>query len=155
MQNLADNNMKVVNFNTRDFQGSIDIDRISKVISLPKLTLAPTGPDYVIGLLNLAGTVIPVIDLSMRLSVSNPLHYSIDTPILVCKTSQGQEFGILVESVDDIAKVTKEMIQTDVAESKKNQIVDAAIKFKDSISLLINVNYLLDEDATQELKLNK
>ena len=47
------------------------------------------------------------------------------------------------------------MIQHDVVESGKNKIVSAAIKFKDSISLLINVNDLLDEDAVQELKLKK
>lgn len=152
MLSKSDVNMQVVNFSTRDFQGSIDINNITKVISMPKLSLAPTGPDYVIGLVNLAGTVIPVIDLSLRLNVSSPDRYTINTPILVCKTLKGQQFGIIVNQVDDIASVTNEMIQDDISESGRNKLVTAAIKFKDSISLLINVNLLLDEDVENEFK---
>lgn len=155
MQGVAGKSMQVVNFRTRDFQGSINIDNLSKVISIPQLSLAPTGPDYVIGLVNLAGTVIPVIDLSVRLNVSTPDKYTVNTPIIICKTNKGQQFGVIVDQVDDIAIVTDDMIQNDVVESGKNKIVSAAIKFKDSISILINVNYVLDEHAVQELKLNK
>lgn len=142
--------LQVVNFNTRDFKANIDIDHVIKVIAMPELSQAPAAPQYVIGLLNLAGMIIDVIDLSLLLNISTPTSYSTKIPILICKDKEGRYFGLIVEEVDEITTVTRDMIQLNI-EKFNPKIVKGAIKYKDHISLMINVDNLLEEDINLTL----
>lgn len=151
MEELKSGSLQVVNFSTRDFKASIDINHLLKVISMPQLSQAPSAPEYVIGVLNLAGMIIDVIDLSLLLKVSSPKKYTLKTPILVCRNNDGYYFGLIVDEVEDIATVTKDMIQSEIGKFNK-KIVSGAIKYKNHISLIINVNNLLDDNIDLSLK---
>src|SRR4051812_1937500 len=116
--------IQVLNFNTRDFQASIDIEHLLKVIALPLLYLSPESPDYVIGLMNLAGSVIPIIDLSTRLKASLPQTYTINTPIVICKDKKQNCFGLIVDGVSDIRNVTEDMIDRKVGSDDNHQVIE-------------------------------
>lgn len=131
-----------VNFTTRDFNGCIDVGCVTKVVALPTLSYSPGSPDYVIGLLNLAGEIIPVIDLSMRLAVSAPEKYTINTPILICQNARQQKMGLVVDTVDDIKTVKDELIQYDVDNIDK-RFVDGMIKLDGGIALIINIDSII------------
>lgn len=143
--------LSVVNFSTRDFHGSIDINSLLKVISLPNIEPTPTGPAYMVGLINLAGQVVPIIDLSMRMNMSMPERYTIDTPIIICKRKDGRLFGMIVESIIGITDVDQAFIEYD-ANTKYHGLVTAAIRYEDHISLLINTDELLGTESLYDLQ---
>ncbi len=139
--------LQVINFNTRDFRASIDIQHLVKVIALPRLMPSPDSPDYVVGLMNVAGCAVPVIDLALRLNTSTPKSYTISTPILICKTSGQQALGVLVEEVVDVGKVNPDMIEQHVSAMADVKIIERVIKYGALISLLINVDVLLPQQV--------
>lgn len=141
---VNDKTMQVVNFSTRDIRGSIEISYVSKVIAIPRISPAPSGPPYMIGLLNIAGEIIPVIDLSMRLLMSNPSRYEINTPILVCRNDKNKLFGLVVEQVYQIESINEKMIQKENLEGMDHQFVIGAIKYENSISVLLDINAVTD-----------
>lgn len=142
---VNDRTIQVVNFSTHEFHGSIDIRYVTKVIALPRLDPAPSSPEYMVGLLNIAGTIIPVIDLSMRLNMSRPKHYDLNTPILICKNNDNKQFGLIVESVYEIEDVSNEMIQVSNLDGVDHKFVEGAIKHKDAISILLNIDAISRE----------
>jgi purine-binding chemotaxis protein CheW len=142
---IKQKSLQVINFSTRDFQACIDINNLVKVISLPQLNITPEGPDYNIGLMNMAGTIIPVIDLCMRLNASKPKQYSIYQPILICKDKQNQFFGLIVDKVEGITTVLPGMLQKNVNNTSESTFVSGMIILEGGISLLINVENMLNE----------
>lgn len=151
MRNAVENNtIQVVNFNVCDFNGSIDIHQLSKVIALPQLSATPAGPEYLIGLVNLAGKVIPVVDLSILLKMNRKPHYTINTPVMICSNQQCGLFGMIVDNIDDIAVVNKDMMQRDVSRPASKKYIIGAIKFDHGISLLINTDELIGDEVRIE-----
>lgn len=154
MENIVNMNaVSVVNFSTRDFHGSIDINYLLKVISLPSIDPTPTGPNYMVGFINLAGQIVPVIDLSMRMRMSMPEQYTINTPIIICKRKDGKLFGLIVEKILGIANVDQSLIEYDMNQ-KYNGLVTAAIRYESYISLMINTDELLNIESLYELQDN-
>ncbi|HTM63030.1 MAG TPA: chemotaxis protein CheW [Gammaproteobacteria bacterium] len=146
MTNSKENyRFKAINFRTRDFMGSIDIENVIKIIAIPDLNIIPEGPEYIVGMFNLAGKIIPVVDLSMLLKTSQPKQYSTTTPIIICRNNSGNEFGILVDAVSDISDVTENMVEA--AKENGQHIINGEIKYENNISLLIDVNRILVSDA--------
>lgn len=140
------NGQQFISFRTRDFNASIDINAVTKVIALPKLNYALGAPDYVIGMVNIAGTIIPVIDLAMRLNVSQPDKYTINTPILICRNSSNQMMGLIVDGVDDVMTVTEDQIQADVDRMDK-RFVRGVVKRDGYLSLIIDVENIISSSS--------
>ena len=140
---MVNDGLNVINFSTHDFHGSIDINNLVKVIAIPALSLAPDGPDYIVGLINYSGNIIPVIDLTMRMQTGELKKYSLSTPMMICKLKNKQMFGIVVDKVDDICLVTSEMLQANVTQ-KHDDLVSGAIKYDGHISLIFDVEKLLE-----------
>lgn len=63
----------------------IDLQNIERVLLLVELQTIPSGPDYLVGLMNVAGKSIPVVDLGIRLGLDQQQPYRLDTPIIICK----------------------------------------------------------------------
>ena len=149
MENSHRGQITVINFKVHDIYASLDIDHIDKVIALPKIEPVPAGPIFLIGLLNLGGTVIPIIDLSIKLKINQMHAYTINTPILICKNSQNKFAGIIVDAVMDVATVRADMLQKYEECLSGDEIVTACIKFPDMISLLLNIDHLVRDGGVE------
>lgn len=137
------NCIQVINFKTRDFHGSINISSVSRVVSIPELSVAPDSPDDVIGLMNYEDQVVPVIDLSMRMKISEPSQYSLYTPIIICNTANNKVIGLVVQEVNDISCISPELIQL-VGKKTNPKYISGIIKNHEYLSLIINVDELDD-----------
>jgi purine-binding chemotaxis protein CheW len=124
--------LQVVQFSCRNFYGCIDINYLCRIIALPLLTPTPEGPRYIVGLLNLHGSIIPVIDLALRLKIASPLRR--------------QQFGMIVEKVGEVAVVDEAMMQKTIVDTSNMPLINGGISFKEQISLLININQLFVDD---------
>lgn len=88
---------------------ALDIMAIREIRAWSPVTPMPRVPHYVAGVVNLRGTVLPVIDLAARLGWSateaTPRH-----AIIVCQVN-GQSQGLIVDSVSDIVTFDSESLQ--------------------------------------------
>jgi purine-binding chemotaxis protein CheW len=101
-----------------------DIMTIREIRGWTDTTTLPHVPDYVRGIINLRGMVLPVIDLKARLGLgqteASPKH------VIIVIDSGERTIGLLVDAVSDILTVTKSEIQSvpDVMQESQNEYVE-------------------------------
>ncbi|QFT63274.1 chemotaxis protein CheW [Roseivivax sp. THAF30] len=87
----------------------MDIMTVREIRGWTEATVLPRAPDYVLGVINLRGAVVPIIDLSSRLGLAplepGPRHVIVIVLIEQCLS------GLLVSSVSDILNVTEDEVQ--------------------------------------------
>ena len=81
----------------------LPLESVHKVLAVMALQEVPDAPAHVLGLLNLAGDAVPVVDLCLLLRRPT-FEYSIDTPILLCER-QGRRCGVVVEAVSGVGHI--------------------------------------------------
>jgi purine-binding chemotaxis protein CheW len=101
-----------------------DIMTIREIRGWTETTALPHVPDYVRGVINLRGTVLPVIDLKARLGLGQT-EASVKHVIIVVNSGD-RTIGLLVDAVSDILTVSREEIQSvpDVVREMQNDYVE-------------------------------
>ena len=87
----------------------IDIMTIREIRAWSPVTRLPSVPNYVAGVVNLRGTVLPVIDLSVRLGW--PVTETTPRNPIVVTEFQGQSRGLIVHDVNDIVSIDSDTMQ--------------------------------------------
>jgi len=108
---------------------ALDIMAIREIRAWSPVTPMPSVPHYVAGVVNLRGTVLPVIDLAARLgwpaTEATPRH-----AIIVCQVS-GQAQGLIVDSVSDIVTFDSESLQAPPSTGK-----DSVVPFLEGLTAI-------------------
>lgn len=89
-----------ITFQVADEEYGIDIQRIQEIIRYRVLTRIPNSPDFVLGVLNLRGVVVPVIDLRCRFHMDR--RETDKRTVIVVVEVQGRVMGLVVDSVNDV-----------------------------------------------------
>ncbi len=125
----------------------VDISSVREIIQMQAVTAVPESPEFVEGLINLRGVVIPVLDLRKRFGLESAEHNQ-DTRIMVvdCK---GQDIGIVVDSVAEVLRISSELIEpaSSVVTGADSQYLRGIVKLQDRLVILLDVELLLSEDA--------
>ena len=89
----------------------IDISRVREIVKLQNITTIPQSMDFVEGIVNLRGQIVPIVDLCKRFLVADRSE-SVDAErrIIVVNMS-GQNIGILVDGVSEILRIPDESIE--------------------------------------------
>lgn len=96
---------KYLIFNTDNLKFGIDANSVVEIITSYSITFLPMLPDFVRGIINLRGQMIPILDVRLRLGKSAKE----DCLIIVLNVS-GTQIGLLVDSVDQMLDIPKENI---------------------------------------------
>jgi len=95
--------IQVACFRLMDDLYAVDIMRINEIIRPQKLTVLPKAPSFIEGVINLRGTVIPVVDLRKRFDM--PQRPSIASTRLLIIRISGQSVGLVVDDVTEVITV--------------------------------------------------
>jgi len=96
-------------FTLGEEQYGFEILRVQEIKGYTGVTRIPNTPDYIKGVLNLRGTIVPVVDLRMKFGMEAK-PYSKKTVIIVLEV-QGRIMGIIVDTVSDVMSIAQEDIQ--------------------------------------------
>lgn len=92
--------IQLLAFRLDEQEYALDISHVVQVVRMAALTRPPAAPDYVAGLINLRGTVIPVIDTRRRCGL--PVKaYDLDTQLLIARADQ-RLLGLIVDTVSEV-----------------------------------------------------
>jgi purine-binding chemotaxis protein CheW len=91
----------------------LPLDCLVEVVRMAALAPVPTAPSFVLGLLDLRGRVVPVLDLRRRLGLA-PAQPGLSTPICVVE-AEGRGFGLVADAVRDIRPLAAPGERLDVA----------------------------------------
>ena len=107
-------------FNLFEEHYAIEVSQVREIVRIPEnITRVPNAPPYVCGVINLRGTVIPVMDIAVKMS-RGEIERRNESRIVVVE-EEDIMFGILVDSVHEVRAVQSSQVET--AES-----IDSAIE---------------------------
>lgn len=109
VKNMIQGARELIAFRIGNQEFCVDIMSVREIRGWTPATPMPHAPSYVIGVVNLRGAVLPIIDLSARLGMK-PTEPTARHVIIVAQVKR-QQVGLLVEAVSDILTVTEENIQ--------------------------------------------
>ncbi|RKD34458.1 chemotaxis protein CheW [Thermohalobacter berrensis] len=100
------NSAQYVLFKLNDEYYGIDISKVKTIEKIQNFTRVPNAPNYVKGVINLRGEVVPVIDLRKRFNLPNKNDYSNSRIIIV--TVNDIDVGLIVDSSSEVLQLTAE-----------------------------------------------
>jgi len=125
----------------------ININHVREIKDELSVTKVPLSPDYVMGIMNLRGRIITIINLSMKMGLS-PSAISPTSRVIVT-SSKGEHVGLLVDKVTDIITVSQRQIANSPANIKgaQEKFFEGIFHTKDNeLTALLNIEVVLDDD---------
>ncbi|WP_375227790.1 chemotaxis protein CheW [Roseobacter sp. S98] len=101
--------IELLTFQLADQEYSLDIMSVREIRGWTQTTPLPHAPSYMKGVINLRGTVLPVMDLSQRLGLKPNKHS--DRNVIIVVSHEGTMTGLLVDAVSDIIAITENDLQ--------------------------------------------
>lgn len=132
----------------------IKIDYVNEIIVNQEITKVPETSEYIKGLINLRGKIIPVIDVRLRFK-QEPIPYNDRTCIVVISVGT-TVVGLIVEKIAEVVEITEEDIlpapTVGTNDKNENAFVCGVGKVKDTVKLLLDPEKLLNEDDMSKLE---
>jgi len=97
-------------------QYGIDIRYVENIVRMQRITRVPKMPDYLVGIINLRGEVLPVMSLRIKMNLEKDV-YEKKSRIIVLKTAGEGNLGVIVDEVSEV--VTLEGTQVDKVDDLK------------------------------------
>src|SRR3972149_6999515 len=88
----------------------VDIGAVREIIRVQEITHVPNAPDFVEGVINLRGKVIPVVDLRKRFGIA-PVDQTNDSRIVVVDIA-GEDIGVMVDGVTEVLRIAEDTVET-------------------------------------------
>lgn len=128
----------------------VDILSVKEIRVWTAVTEIPDTPDYLKGVINLRGVIIPIIDLRERFN-KQPKEYSATTVVIVLRTDIDNKetmVGIVVDAVSEVYKVTKKDIRDapDFGTAIDTRFLTGMATIDEKIIILMNSEKLLDAE---------
>lgn len=138
--------MQCVTFELEDETYGINVMQVQEVLRETEVAPVPGAPHYVIGIINLRGNVVSVIDARIRFGLST-IERTDMTRIIVIETQQ-QIIGILVDSVAEVVDVKMSEIETapNVGNDESSRYIDGVVSRDDKLLILVDLDKLLSEE---------
>lgn len=142
---------KYMTFKSGNEYFGLEIQYVNEIIQLQAITAIPETEDYIKGLINLRGKVIPVVDVRLRFK-QEPFEYNDRTCIIVINI-KSMMVGLIVEKIAEVVEIKEDNIlpppSVGRTDKVQNKYVYGIGKVGDAVKLLLDPDKLLnDQDLT-------
>lgn len=156
---IAGNEKSFLSFKLGEEFFAINVIKIMEILEVPKITKVPQTPDFLKGVVNLRGAVLPVIDSRIKFKMA-PIEFTINTCILVLNIEVDNEsimVGALVDSVMEVFEIEASQIQPSptIGAQYRSDFIQGMIKEKDQFMMLLDIDKVFsshDLDQIFEIK---
>ncbi|MCL6705536.1 chemotaxis protein CheW [Pseudomonas sp. R2.Fl] len=149
VKNLSQGNRELIAFRIGDQEFSVNIMSVREIRGWTPATPLPHAPDYVMGVINLRGAVLPIVDLANRLGMK-PAEPTARHVIIVAQV-KNRVIGLLVDAVSDILTVTDENIQPvpEVSSDLEKQYARGILAIDKRMICLIELDALFPDSESE------
>jgi purine-binding chemotaxis protein CheW len=125
----------------------LDIGSVYEIIRFQESTAVPTAPDFVDGVINLRGRVIPVMDMASRFGMERSATTK-STRIIVAGTA-GMRVGLVVDAVTEVLMIAEEAVEATpgVASGNGSAYIRGIAKLAEQLVILLDLTALFSEQA--------
>ncbi len=130
----------------------VDILSVREIRSWSRVTRIPQTPDYVLGVLNLRGAIVPVMDLRLRFGLQRE-SYGDDTVMIIVAMVE-RLFGIVVDAVSDVVDIDPSTIKPvpDMGAVVDTRYLKGLVTHVDRMVMLLDVEKLMRPEDVETLE---
>lgn len=135
-------------FMLADEEYGVDILRVQEIRGWDSATTIPNAPDYVLGVVNLRGVVVPIFDLRKRFNLDSA-EFNAETVIVVVKIQHDKgerTIGMVVDAVSDVYNITAENINDapEVGGSVNMEFIQGLATINNKMIILLDIDELIN-----------
>ncbi len=152
LQQTMNSFTQVVSFSLAKEEYAIEILKVKEIILVEGITRVPQMPDYIEGIINLRGDVVPVLDLRKRFGLPN-IEINEETRIIVSRMEK-RIIGLIVDSVSQVMKIPNADIQEppDTIAGLAGEYLTGVGKVAERMIMMLDIEKVLTVHETLALK---
>lgn len=132
------------------------VGKVLNILEMTKITEVPKAPDYMKGVINLRGTVLPVIDTRIKFGMS-PTVYTTNTCIIVLDIEMDGEsihVGALVDSVQAVLELDENTLlpAPSIGSKYKSDFIEGVANIDDRFIMILNMDSVFSSDELSSMK---
>lgn len=149
-QNEGDDTQWVTFYLAEEKYG-VPVAQVREVLRYSEITPVPGAPDYVLGIINLRGNVVTVLDTRKRFALP-PNEIADSTRVVIIEVEE-QVVGILVDSVSEVVRLKTGEIETapNVGNDESSKYIQGVASRDGNLLILVDLHRLLSDEEWQEM----
>lgn len=147
---MQDDEQQYLTFIMAGEEYGVDILAVQEIRGWEPTTVVPNAPDYIKGVINLRGTIVPIMDLRSRFNLER-VEYSPVTVVIILKVQTergGRVMGIVVDAVSDVHSISDSDTRNspELIEDLNTEFIRSLVSVDDNMIILLDVQRLLTID---------
>ena len=143
---------QVLTFTLGDETYGVDILRVQEIRGWSPVTRIPQAPTHVLGVLNLRGSIVPIVDMRMRFNLERA-EYTPLTVIIVLSVQSAmgrRDFGVVVDGVSDVIDVPMQDVKDapDMGAHVSTEFIEGLAAVSGRMVMLLDIDQLIGGDVT-------
>ena len=144
--------LQLVSFRLGDEHFGVEILKVREINRMLEITKVPHSPDFVEGVINLRGTLIPIIDLRKRFGLRTKDHDRL-TRVVVAQVD-GNTFGFVVDAVTGVSKIQASTVEAapPIVAGVDAEYIQGVSKSDDRLLILLDLERIFSAGEEKQLK---
>jgi purine-binding chemotaxis protein CheW len=146
--------LHMVGFSVGNEQFCIDILKVQEIIRMVDITRIPSAPEYVEGVINLRGRVIPILDFKKRCKLFDGTEWDKQHKRIVVTAIGESTVGLVVDKVSQVLKLEQANISAtpDVVKGLKTDFISGVGKDGDNLLILLDLEKIITQGELDEIE---
>ncbi len=144
---------QVVTFSVDVEEYGIEILKVQEVVRLPDITKLPRAPHFIKGIIDLRGTVIPIIDLREKFGLMSK-EYKSNTRVIIIEVEE-KKIGMIVDNVSQVISTPESNIlppPSSMSKSNSERYIDGVVKIDKHFIILLNIDHIFSTEEVIQLE---
>ena len=143
---------KFLTFHLKGEDYGIDIQYVLEIIGIQKITEIPDVPEFIKGVINLSGKIIPVMDVRSRFKFE-PREYDDRTCIIIVNINEAT-VGLVVDIVNEVTNIPENQIEPPprVSKGASSRYIKGIGKVEKEVKILLDINCLLYDKELEQVE---
>lgn len=144
---------QLVVFTLNDQEFGVEIKQAREIINRKELTSIPNAPEFVKGVINLRGEIVPVIKLKKRLNLSSEDVNKAEDKIIIVAIN-GTQVGMIVDDVQGIIRIEKDNIGVPpkITQGINKKYISGVGKMEEKLLIILDLDQVLSRREVEELE---
>ncbi len=144
--------IQVVSFKIGDEEFGVNILQVQEINRLVQITQVPNAPDFIEGVMNLRGRIVPVVNLRKRFGLPQK-EYDKNTRVVVVELND-KTVGFIVDSVSEVLRFSNSDVEPtpDLITGIGNEYITGIAKLGDRLLILLDLEKVLTVEEKESLK---
>lgn len=135
---------------------AVNVEQVNEVLEMMPISKIPKMPEFMRGVINVRGAVVPVVDLRRKFELPDA-DFTVDTCIIVTEIGEGEEklrIGIIVDNAREVIRFSQDELEPCPkigTDSSYGDFIENMGKYQDDFVMILNINRVFSETDMEKL----